>query len=88
MSELEGEGGDDGAKVAPVIEITRTEETRSELPVRETRLGERLGDSGFPGSGESVEPEDPFIFFVVQPAFDLEEDIPPSSLHASLSIPT
>ena len=88
MSELEGEGGEDGAEVAPVIEIARTKKARSELPVREARLGKRLGDGGFPGSGEAVKPEHAFVFVIIQPAFDLEEDISSSPLHASLSIPT
>ena len=65
VSELEGEGGEDGAQVAPVIEITRVEEACSELSVREARFGKRLGSGGFSGSGESVESEDVFIFLVV-----------------------
>ena len=88
MSELEGEGGEDDAEVAPVVEITRTKEARSELPVRKARLGKRLCNGGFPGSGEAVEPENAFIFFVVQPTFDLEEDVSPGTLHASLSVTT
>ena len=65
VSELEGEGGEDGAEVAPVVEISRTKETRTEPPVCKARFGKRLGNGGFSGSGEAVEPEDPFIFFVV-----------------------
>ena len=86
MSKLEGEGGEDGAEVAPVIEIAGTKEACSELPVREARLGESLGDGGFSCSGEAVEPEDSFIFFIIQPAFDVGEDISPSPLHAPSSI--
>jgi hypothetical protein len=57
IGELEGEGGEDVLNVAPVLEISRAEETRPELSIRITGLGERLGDGRLPGPRETVEPE-------------------------------
>ena len=88
MSELEGEGREDEPKVAPIVEIPGTEEARPELAVRKTDIRKRLGDSRFPGPGESVEPEHPFVLFIVRPVIKLGEDISPGPRHASFSIPT
>jgi len=87
VSELEGEGGENGPEIAPVVEISRTEEARSELPICEAHLRKCLGDSRLPSPGEAVEPEHMFILFVIQPALKLEEDVSPGTLHASLPIP-
>jgi hypothetical protein len=57
VCELEGEGGENILDVSPVLEISRTEETRAELPVREAGLSERLGDGRLPGPRETVQPE-------------------------------
>jgi len=65
VSELEGEGGEDGPKVAPVVEIPRTEEARPELPVRKAHLRKCMGDGRLPGPGETVEPEHPFVLLIV-----------------------
>jgi len=65
VSELEGEGGEDGSKVAPVVEIPGTEETRPELPVSEAHFRKRLGDGRLPGPGQAVEPEHALVSLVV-----------------------
>ena len=44
VGELEGEGGEDVLDIAPVLKISRAEETRTELPIREAILGECLGN--------------------------------------------
>ena len=61
MSELKGKGGEDDVEVASVYPVTRAKEGRSELPLREARLGKRLGNGRFSGSGEAVEPEHSLI---------------------------
>ena len=86
VSELEGEGGEDGPKVAPVVGVPRTEEAGPQLPVRETHLCERLGDGRLPRPGKAVEPEHPFVLFIPRPLFELEKDLSSSSLHASLPV--
>jgi len=65
VSELEGEGREDGSKVAPVVEIPGTEETRPELPVSEAHFRKRLSDGRLPGPGEAVEPEHALVSLVV-----------------------
>ena len=88
MSELEGEGGEDGSKVAPGFEIPRTEETGPELLIRKAHLCKRLGDGRLPCPGKAVEPEHPFGLIVPGPLFEVGEDISPGPLHAPLSVST
>ena len=88
MSELEGEGGEDGSKVAPVFEIPRTEETGPELLIRKAHLCKRLGDGRLPCPGKAVEPEHAFGLFVPGPLLEVGEDISPGSFHAPLSFST
>jgi len=86
VGELEGESGEDGSEVAPVVEVSRTEEARPELPVGKAHLRKCLGDGGLAGPGEAVEPEYALVLLIVQPGFELGEDIPPGPFHASLSV--
>jgi len=86
VGELEGEGGEDRSKVASVVEVPGTEEARPKLPVGKADLRKRLGDGGLAGPGEAVEPEHVLVLLIVQPGFELGEDIPPGPLHASLSV--
>ena len=65
VSELKGKGWEDGVEVAPVFEVARTKEARSESPVREARLGKCLGNGRFSGSSEAVEPENAFAFVII-----------------------
>ena len=88
MSELEGEGREDCPKVAPVVEISGTEEARPELSVRKAHLRKSLCDGRLPSPGEAVEPEHALVLFIVQPVFELEEDISPGPLHAPLIVST
>ena len=88
MSELEGEGREDGSKVAPGFEIPRAEETGPELLIRKTHLCKRLGDGRLPCPGKAVEPEHPFGLIVPGPLFEVGEDISPGPLHAPLPVST
>ena len=86
MGELEGDGGEDGPKVAPVVEIPRTKEAGPQIPVRETHLRERLSDRRLPRPGKAVEPEYTLVFFIPRPLLELEQDLSPRPLHAPLSV--
>ena len=87
VSELEGEGWEDVLNVSSGLEISRTEETRAELPVCEATLGERLGDGRLAGPRETVQPENALVCFIGQPTFDLPQYILPRSSQASLPFP-
>ena len=54
ISELEGECREDFVEIAPVLEVSRTEEARAELSTRKARLGKRLGDGRLSRPGEAV----------------------------------
>ena len=73
-------------KVAPVLEISGTEEGSTELSVREHPLGDCLSDGGFPRSGESIEPVDRRFVEVACPKFDLVQDGPASPLEATITV--
>ena len=88
MSELEREGGEDRPNATPVVEVPRTEKTGPQLPIRKRPLCKRLCDRQFPRPSQTVEPEHPFILFIVQPAAEMGADISPSTLHASFPITT
>ena len=88
VGELEGERREDHLEIAAVLEIPRTEEAGSQFSVCKARLGKCLGDRRLPGPREAVQPEDALTFLAVQPAFDLPQDLLPSSLQASLPFPT
>jgi len=64
VSELAGQGRENGPKVAPVIEAPRTEETPAKLSVRKAHLRKRLGDCRLSGPGETVEPEHLFVLLI------------------------
>ena len=61
VSKLECEGREDVLDISPVLGISRTEETRTELPVRKASLGECLGDGRLPGPRETIKPEDTLV---------------------------
>ena len=88
MSELEGQGREYGAEVAPPVEIARTEKTRAEFPIREAHLRKCLGDGRLPRPRKTVEPEHTLVLLVLQPVFELEEDVSPGPLHTPLPVPT
>ena len=87
VGQLEGEGGENFLGISPVFEITRAEEARAKLPVYETHLRKRLGNSRLSSSGEAAEPEDALILFPHQPILELEEDTLPCALQAPWSVP-
>jgi hypothetical protein len=87
MCELERERREDCSKVAPVLAISRTEETCAKLSFRESNLGERLGDCRLSGPGKTSEPEHAVVLPVLQPKFEMQESIPSRSLQATLSDP-
>ena len=85
--ELEGEGWEDHLEVAAVLEVSGTEEAGSKLSALKGCLGERLGDGGFSGASQTVEPEDTLASFVCEPMVDVLEDPLPRSLQTRLSVP-
>lgn len=87
VSELECKGGKDRPKVAPVFKIPRTKKAGPKFCIRKAHLRKRLGDGRLPCPCETAEPEHPFILFIVQPGFELGEEISPGTLHAPLSVP-
>ena len=87
VGELEGEGWEYCLEVVPVLEVSRAKEAGSELPVREARIGERLGDGRFPRPGEAIQPEDALILFLRQPLLELEENFLPCPPQAPLHFP-
>ena len=64
VSELEGEGGEDVLDISPGLEISRAEETRPELPVREASLSKCLGDGRLAGPRETIQPENTLVCFI------------------------
>ena len=85
--ELEGKGWKDFLEIAAVLEVPRAEEASAELPIHEGCLGERLGDGGFPGPGEAVQPENTLGPFAREPVLNTLEDTFPRPLQTSLPIP-
>jgi len=64
IGELEGKCWEDGLKVVLVLKGSRTKEARAELSIRKARFGKGLCNRGFPGSSQSVEPEDTSVVLV------------------------
>jgi len=87
ICELKSERWEDPFNVIPVLEVPRAKETCSELPLRERDLGERLGDGRLSGPREAVEPENALALLVLQPIFELLQDIPPRPPQAPLPVP-
>ena len=56
--ELDGQGGEDEVEVAPVLEVSRTEERGTELSFYEQPLRDRLRDRALSCPCQSVEPVD------------------------------
>jgi len=84
---LERERWEDHLEVTPVLEISRAKETRAKLSIREANLGERLGDGRLSGPCKAIQPEYAVVLFVLQPMFELQENIPSRSPQAPLSVP-
>ena len=64
IRELKRERWEDRLKVTPVLEISRTKETRAKFPIRKAELGKCLGNGRLAGSSEPVQPEDTLISLV------------------------
>ena len=56
--ELDREGWEDELKVAPIREVSRTEERGTKLSVCERSLRDRLCDGTLPRPGQPVQPVD------------------------------
>jgi len=69
--ELDGKGGKDGVKIAPVLEVSRTEEGGTELPLCEQPLRDCLCDRALSCSRQPVEPVDGGFVEVPRPVLDL-----------------
>ena len=87
VGELEGEGRKDCLKIAPVLEVSRAEERGTQPPRRKAYLRECLGNGRFPRPRKAIQPEDLLTLSVHQPELEVEEDLPPRSLQAPLSVP-
>ena len=77
VCQVEGECGEDEAKVAPVLEIAGTEERRSQQPVSECNLTDRLANRRLVSPSEPVQPEDGRFVETFGPQLDL---VPPESV--------
>ena len=84
--ELASESGEDKVDVSPVLIIPRAEERSSELPVRKNPFRDRLCDSSFARSSQSVQPIDLRCGTVPDPILDLIEDDSAGPLQTSLAI--
>ena len=87
MGKLESECRKDRLEVASIGEVSRAEEARPESPIREGHLSHGLSDGRFPRPGESIQPEDMLLLFSSRPAFDLPQNILPSSPQAPPPVP-
>ena len=87
IGELEGECWKDHAKVASVLEVSRTEEAGTEPFIHKTRLRKCLGDGCLSRPGEAVQPEYALISLVRQPMLDLRENVLPRSPQTSFPVP-
>ena len=86
--QLEGKSRKYPLKIAAVLEISRTEKAGPEFSIREGSVSERLGNGGFPGPGEAVEPENMLAVFACQPVFDIFENTLPRPLKTPPPVPT
>ena len=87
VCELERDRREDHLKVAPVLEVSRTKEACAKDSIREASLGKRLSNGRLSGPCKTIEPEHTVVSFVLEPTFELQEDIPPRSLQTPLPVP-
>ena len=87
ICKLERKCWKDSLNIAPVLEISRTKETRAKFPICERDLGKRLGNGRLPGPREAIEPEYALGLLVLQPMFELQEDFHSRSSQAPISVP-
>jgi len=87
VGKLKGESWEDCFEIDPILEISRAKEARPELSVRKADLGKRLGNGRLPGPRKAIEPEHTAVLFVLQPTFELQEDICPSSPQTPPPVP-
>ena len=79
VGKLKGESWKDRLEIASILEVSRAKEARAELSIREADFGERLGDGRLPCPRKTIQPEHVVVLFVLEPAFELQEDIRPCS---------
>ena len=84
--ELDGEGGKDEAEVAPVLEVSRTEEGGTKLSGCEHPLRDRLGDGALPRPSQPVQPVDGRLAKIPCPDFDLVQDGYAGSLQTTFTV--
>ena len=85
--ELDSEGGEDEPEVAPIREISRTEERGPELPIREHPLCDRLSDGALPRPSQPIQPVDGRLVEIPGPESDLVQDTPAGSPQTASAIP-
>lgn len=86
VCELERKSGEYEAEVAAVLEIARAKERCPQQPISEEPLGSGLGNCGFSGPSESVEPVYRRLVKVFGPGFDFVQYGLPCPGEASLAI--
>ena len=74
VCQLESEGGKYELQVAPVLEVSRTKEGRSEESISKHTFGDCLSDRRLPRPGEPIEPEDRGLVEIFSPRLDLVQD--------------
>ena len=87
IGELKCKCWQDRLNVTPVLEISQAEEACPKFSLRKGDLRERLGDCRLSGPRKAVEPENPLALLILQPIFELSEDIPPCPPQTPLSVP-
>ena len=87
ICELKSECWEDRLDVTPVLEVPRAKETCAEFSLCKRDLGKLLSDGRFSGPGEAVEPENALALLVLQPIFELLQDVPPRPPQAPLPVP-
>ena len=78
--ELDRKGGEYEVEVAPIREVSRTEEGGTELSICERPLRNRLRDRALACPGQSVQPVDRGPVKIPCPEFDLVQDNSAGSL--------
>ena len=84
--ELNGQGGEYELEVAPILEVSRTEERGTEPPVCEESLRDRLRDGGLPRPSQAIQPVDGGLVKVPCPEFDLAQDSSTCPLQATIAV--
>ena len=84
--ELDRKGGEYEVEVAPIREVSRTEEGGTELSICECTLHNRLRDRALACPGQPVQPVDRRPVEVPCPGFDLVQDSSTGPLQTTIMV--